>query len=129
MANTSAEELTSSLAALLSYANGTGSVNLYMAHGGSNWGFMAGDCPCYPPSSAVHVVWDALLTLRDWSSVEVPLSWCIPFEVLRIAWMAGSGGENGQFLPQLTSYDYDAPISEAGASGQPGIGGLNKFQA
>ena len=43
--------------------------------------------------------------------------------------MTGSGGENGQYLPQLTSYDYDAPISEAGASGQPGIGGPNKFQA
>ena len=43
--------------------------------------------------------------------------------------MPGSGGENGQFLPQLTSYDYDAPISEAGASGQPGIGGPNKFHA
>ena len=25
-------------------------------------------------------------------------------------------------------YDYDAPISEAGDYGQPGIGGLNKFQ-
>ena len=46
MANTSAKELTSALAALLSYANGTGSVNLYMAHGGSNWGFMAGMCGC-----------------------------------------------------------------------------------
>ena len=32
------------------------------------------------------------------------------------------------FSPQLTSYDYDAPISEAGGAGQPGIGGPNKFQ-
>ena len=32
------------------------------------------------------------------------------------------------FSPQLTSYDYDAPISEAGGTGQPGIGGPNKFQ-
>ena len=47
----------------------------------------------------------------------------------RIQCLLGSGGEDGQFLPQLTSYDYDAPISEAGASGQPGIGGPNKFQA
>lgn len=39
----------------------------------------------------------------------------------------GSGGTDGEFLPQLTSYDYDAPISEAGGSGQPGIGGKNKF--
>ena len=41
---------------------------------------------------------------------------------------AGSGGEGGVFAPQLTSYDYDAPLSEAGATGQPGIGGPNKFQ-
>lgn len=41
---------------------------------------------------------------------------------------AGSGGTDGDFSPQLTSYDYDAPISEAGGSGQPGIGGKNKFQ-
>ncbi|BDA42797.1 beta-galactosidase [Coccomyxa sp. Obi] len=81
MANTSADDLVASLQAILQYANGTGSVNFYMAHGGSNWGFWA-----------------------------------------------GSGGTDGDFLPQLTSYDYDAPISEAGGSGQPGIGGKNKFQ-
>ena len=43
MANTSAEELASALAGVLHYGNGTGSVNLYMAHGGSNWGFWAGE--------------------------------------------------------------------------------------
>ncbi|EIE24551.1 hypothetical protein COCSUDRAFT_46851 [Coccomyxa subellipsoidea C-169] len=80
MANTSADDLVASLKTILRYGNGSGSVNFYMAHGGSNWGFWA-----------------------------------------------GSGGENGVFLPQLTSYDYDAPISEAGGSGQPGIGGPNKF--
>lgn len=81
MANTSADDLVAALKAILRYRSGQGSVNFYMAHGGSNWGFWA-----------------------------------------------GSGGENGVFLPQLTSYDYDAPISEAGGSGQPGIGGKNKFQ-
>ena len=29
----------------------------------------------------------------------------------------------------ITSYDYQAPISEAGAYGQPGSGGPNKFEA
>ena len=43
MANTSAEELASALADVLHYGNGTGSMNLYMAHGGSNWGFWAGE--------------------------------------------------------------------------------------
>lgn len=38
---------------------------------------------------------------------------------------AGGGGEYNSII---TSYDYDAPISEAGDYGQPGIGGLNKFQ-
>jgi hypothetical protein len=42
MANTSAAELAAALTAILRYGNGSGSVNLYMAHGGSNWGFWAG---------------------------------------------------------------------------------------
>ena len=40
----------------------------------------------------------------------------------------GSGGNASDFLAQITSYDYSAPISEAGGTGQPGIGGANKFQ-
>ena len=31
-------------------------------------------------------------------------------------------------MPHITSYDYDCPISEAGSTGQPGIGGDNKFE-
>lgn len=42
---------------------------------------------------------------------------------------AGSGGNDTHFLAQITSYDYSAPISEAGGTGQPGIGGPNKFEA
>jgi hypothetical protein len=42
---------------------------------------------------------------------------------------AGSGGDETDFLPQITSYDYSAPISEAGGTGQPGIGGADKFAA
>ncbi len=40
-----------------------------------------------------------------------------------------SGGsiDNGVYWACITSYDYDAPISEAGDTGQPGIGGPNKF--
>lgn len=41
----------------------------------------------------------------------------------------GSGGNATDFLAQITSYDYSAPISEAGGAGQPGIGGDNKFEA
>lgn len=42
MANTSAEQMTTAFTKILKYANGTGSVNLYMAHGGTNFGFWAG---------------------------------------------------------------------------------------
>ena len=34
------------------------------------------------------------------------------------------------YQPHITSYDYDCMVSEAGATGQPGIGGDgNKFDA
>jgi hypothetical protein len=36
--------------------------------------------------------------------------------------------DNGVYWACITSYDYDAPISEAGDYGQPGIGGPNKFE-
>ena len=42
MANTSAQFVLQTLTDILSYNNGTGSVNFYMAHGGSNFGYWAG---------------------------------------------------------------------------------------
>lgn len=42
MANTSTAKMISTLEDILRYANGTGSVNLYMAFGGTNFGFWAG---------------------------------------------------------------------------------------
>ena len=44
MANTSASFVLKTLNDILSYQNGTGSVNFYMAHGGSNFGYWAGAC-------------------------------------------------------------------------------------
>ena len=44
MANTSASFVVQTLNNILNYANGTGSVNFYMAHGGSNFGYWAGAC-------------------------------------------------------------------------------------
>lgn len=43
MANTSGVELAEGLSKILEYGGGTGSVNLYMAHGGTNFGWWAGD--------------------------------------------------------------------------------------
>ena len=31
------------------------------------------------------------------------------------------------YKPVVTTYDYDCPVSETGRTGQPGIGGPNKF--
>jgi hypothetical protein len=42
MANTSSEQLALAMGELLAFANSSASVNLYMAHGGTNFGFWAG---------------------------------------------------------------------------------------
>ena len=42
-------------------------------------------------------------------------------------WYAGAN-VGAQFMPHIQSYDYDCPVSEAGSTGQPGIGGPNKFE-
>ena len=57
MANTSAQEMTSAFTKILKYGKGTGSVNLYMAHGGTNFGFWAGDTlhHPYPPTHLVKL--------------------------------------------------------------------------
>ena len=73
----SAASVAHTLDAILQYGGNVGSVCLYMAHGGTNFGFWA--------------------------------------------------GANGNLF-DITSYDYDCPISEDGCTGQPGIGGANKFQ-
>ena len=46
MANTSAAVMIKTLGDILSYQNNTGSVNLYMAYGGSNFGYWAGAAHC-----------------------------------------------------------------------------------
>ena len=42
MANTSGTQMATGLDGILKYNNGTGSLNFYMAHGGTNFGFWAG---------------------------------------------------------------------------------------
>ncbi len=42
MANTSLADFTKALDGILAFNNGSGSVNLYMAHGGTNFGYTAG---------------------------------------------------------------------------------------
>lgn len=40
---------------------------------------------------------------------------------------AGANVDGEVYQPHITSYDYDAPVSEAGDYCQPGIGGGCKF--
>jgi beta-galactosidase len=82
MANTSAASAASSLDAVLSAAGGSGSASLYMAHGGTSFG-----------------------------------------------WWAGANGAGGaSYQPDITSYDYDAPLSEGGEHGF-GSDGMDKYEA
>ena len=45
-----------------------------------------------------------------------------------IEWYEGERTIEDFYDSDITSYDYQAPISEAGAYGQPGSGGPNKFE-
>eukprot|EP00013_Stygamoeba_regulata_P005238 CAMPEP_0177628690 /NCGR_PEP_ID=MMETSP0447-20121125/266_1 /TAXON_ID=0 /ORGANISM="Stygamoeba regulata, Strain BSH-02190019" /LENGTH=653 /DNA_ID=CAMNT_0019129955 /DNA_START=118 /DNA_END=2079 /DNA_ORIENTATION=- len=80
MANTSSAELAQATAHLLSLG---ASVNFYMGHGGTNFGFFNG---------------------------------------------ANSNGDGSGYTPHITSYDYDAMISEAGTHGY-GSDSQDKFEA
>ena len=42
MANTSADLMMQTMTEIVEYGNNTGSVSLYMAHGGTNFGYWAG---------------------------------------------------------------------------------------
>lgn len=63
MANTSAAVMVKTLGDILAYGNNTGSVNLYMAYGGSNFGYWAGAiCSC------------SALTIRPSCIVPAPMA-------------------------------------------------------
>ena len=55
---------------------------------------------------------------------------CIPLEppAKRRSPCTGANQEGRIYQPHITSYDYDCPISEAGGTGQPGIGGRQQVQ-
>jgi len=56
MANTSAQVLTNSFSEILAYNQGSGSVNFYMAHGGTNFGWTAGKTQ----------LWTSKCTCKSW---------------------------------------------------------------
>lgn len=164
MANTSAQFVLKTLSDILEYNNGTGSVNFYMAHGGSNFGYWAGEpfpvlcresgkqrrhvskssrpqiCIVYRYISQAGIHdWSCLRT-RGWynksdldskkastACTSVPAEGPASLDSKMYAF-AGANMAGQIYQPHITSYDYDCPISEAGAIGQPGIGGDNKFK-
>ncbi|BDA51062.1 probable beta-galactosidase [Coccomyxa sp. Obi] len=97
MANTDFNKFLRELLKILQYNDNSGSVNLYMAHGGTNFGWTAG--------GQEDTLKDA--DNKDDNSVQ---------------WFKGKTEPFMHWNPVITSYDYDSPISEAGDYGQPGIG-------
>jgi len=85
--NTSLGALVDGLQAVLTWRGGIAGVSLYMAAGGTNFGWTAG-------------------AAADEGAAEGP-----------------------RYAPCVTSYDYTAPVGESGATGQPGMGGANRFEA
>ena len=77
MANTSADVLTDSFKDILAYNNGTGSVNFYMAHGGTNFAWTAGPrCRISPVSMAVEKPCTAVAALCPQTAWDCRQAFC-----------------------------------------------------
>lgn len=154
MANTSLTQFITTLDGVLDYDDGTGSVNLYMAHGGTNFGYSAGaqagparvltcrSCHRICKLTALLAQLKAVqqssqcwglrelgatcICRRDCINTKAVVTSCAVSMMARVV-HAGGSIDNGVYWACITSYDYDAPISESGDYGQPGIGGPNKF--
>lgn len=136
MANTSADATASRLAAILAYGNNSGSVNLYMAHGGTNFGFWAGansqSVPAKRPLEPAQQS-DELVSAADeklWTVFQAK-GWVQRSLTSENALaLPGAGGKGDEvaaasvpsdrllYFPHITSYDYDCPIGEAGTTGK-----------
>eukprot|EP00879_Flechtneria_rotunda_P007054 GHRR01007404.1.p1 GENE.GHRR01007404.1~~GHRR01007404.1.p1 ORF type:complete len:843 (+),score=378.34 GHRR01007404.1:102-2531(+) len=147
MAKTTAEDITASLQEILSVNNNTGSVNLYMAHGGTNFGPWAGanlfnsiiEPSQWQQDGKQQQGAKGSTNMQEGLEVPGPETWRLRQAVLqqqqqqRRQPSSGSDGSsvNGRelFQPHITSYDYNCPVGEAGTSGQLGMGGTSKFDA
>ena len=156
--------MTETLAQILAFANNTGNVNMYMAHGGTNFGFRQGTSTVLRLERHVNdwieadghatCVFAGQLHLHNYilRNIVGRASQCIEQQALvnrvlsvqlknsLVRLLAGGTNTNAKgprftdgqntYSSWITSYDYDAPISEDGGTGQPGIGGdANKYLA
>ena len=62
---------------------------------------------------------------RYWRLGRYPV---FPTKFQPVSHAAGANKAIDIYQPDITSYDYDCPVGEAGGYGQPGIGGPNKFE-
>jgi beta-galactosidase len=67
--------------------------------------------------------------LLEYANSTASLSFYMVHGGTNFGFWAGANVDGARYLPHITSYDYDAPISEAGDYCQPGIGGQCKFHA
>ncbi|KAI7843402.1 hypothetical protein COHA_003000 [Chlorella ohadii] len=65
--------------------------------------------------------------LLEWANSTASLSFYMIHGGTNFGFWAGANVDGERYLPHITSYDYDAPISEAGDYCQPGIGGGCKY--
>lgn len=96
MANTSAQVLTDSFSEILAYNQGSGSVSFYMAHGGTNFGWTAGEiqlskglcksCKCM--RLGTYFGWTAGKT-QVWALKCIYESWQCMRLVSNLGWTAG----------------------------------------
>ena len=70
------------------------------------------------------------LTSTRWTSIVTGEKATIvyPIKPKHVSHAAGANKAIDIYQPDITSYDYDCPVSEAGGYGQPGIGGPSKFE-
>lgn len=74
MANTSSTDMANTMSKILAWDNGFGSINLYMAHGGTNFGYWAGRSL---PPDAMQLVKCTLLVATTPMSCGVVSSYCV----------------------------------------------------
>lgn len=150
MSNTSAQHVADTLQDILSFAGNTGNVNLYMSHGGTNFGLWAGanaislgEVTKFAAETGINVGSRGVASPLEPSSktaglaspytapASLPHLWRLQqaLQLLQSSPVKPGLRFGDAYQPHITSYDYDCPVGEAGTSGQQGIGGESKFEA
>jgi beta-galactosidase len=78
-------------------------------------------------NTSSEVLFKDTQVLLEWANSTASLSFYMIHGGTNFGFWAGANVDGERYLPHITSYDYDAPISEAGDYCQPGIGGDCKY--